>query len=219
MTHPFGNIRQHDVERSRVSSMCKGYASGGAVQSFAVPGAQLAKKAPKPAALKIAGGAPAVRMDRPSRAKGGRVKKGATNVNVIIAPQGAPSSPSAAGVGLAPPKPPMPPPPPMAGPPPGAGMPPPGPPGMPMRSNGGRAYATGGGVKDHAATAKYMSHAPGKNDGKNVGRGKPVTFKTGGAVFSSSTGQHGPKFDGGGGGGTARLQKESRAARNYKKVP
>lgn len=55
-----------------------------------------------------------------ARARGGRAKKGATNVNVIIAPQGGGAAPP-------PPAPPI-----LAGPPPGAGMPPPGPPKPPM---------------------------------------------------------------------------------------
>lgn len=83
-----------------------------------------------------------------ARARGGRAK-GATHVNVIIAPQG---QPQGAGLGdamnpqlaaLAAGKPPMAPPapPPMAGPPPGAAppmMPPQGGPPMPMRAKGGR---------------------------------------------------------------------------------
>lgn len=72
------------------------------------------------------------RGDRPAFATGGAVKarKGATTVNVIVAPSGA---------GAPPPEPPMPmgPPPGMMGPPPGG--PPMGPPpGMPMRAAGGR---------------------------------------------------------------------------------
>lgn len=89
-----------------------------------------------------------------ARARGGRAKhKGATHVNVIVAPQGSNTPPPGAGpspqlaalaAGAHPPMggPPMPPP---GGPPPGAppmGMPPGGPggppPGMPMRARGGK---------------------------------------------------------------------------------
>ena len=99
-------------------------------------------------------------------------------------------------------------------------MPPPG-----MHANGGRTYATGGGVnsgtKVFEASRKngtQVAHSDGKNDGKQLGRGKPITYATGGPVFASATGQHGPKFIGGNGGLT-RLQEAARAARLYKKAP
>ena len=222
MGHPFANIRQHDVERSRVGSICKGYATGGAVHDDVAADTKLVKKMVKPAALKMDGGVAKARMDRPGRAKGGRVKKAGTNVNVIIAPQGAQNSPSAGGVGpVPPPKPPGPPmPPPMAGPPgggPGLPMAPPGVGPMPPRANGGRAYATGGGVKDYANTKKYMRPSPNKMDGKDIGRPPVVPRKTGGAINASPTGPHGPKFIGGN-NGLERLQEARRAARNYKKA-
>lgn len=96
---------------------------------------------------------------------------------------------------------------------------------MPPRSSGGRTYATGGGVnagtKVFEASRKagtQVMHSDGKNDGKQLGRGKPVTYATGGPVFASATGQHGPKFIGGNGGLT-RLQEAKRAAKLYKKAP
>lgn len=59
---------------------------------------------------------------------------------------------------------------------------------------------------------------PDKHDTADIGRKRVITYKTGGAVNAKPTGQHGPKFDGGAGGGTARMQKEDRAAKKYKKV-
>lgn len=180
----------------------------------------------------------------PGRARGGRApKKAATNVNVIVAPSGGhnatpPSLPMAgvAAPGAVPP--PMPPRPlspgmpGMAGPP-GAALPPPGmaPPGMPPRSSGGRTYKTGGRVKSDAGVAsgraweegkrngtQMQNNPSGKNDQGDVNRPRPITYKTGGAIYSASKGQMGPKFDGGAGGGTARKEKETRAAKNYAKA-
>ena len=90
--------------------------------------------------------------------------------------------------------------------------------GGPPHSSGGRAYASGGGVASYANTGTYMSHTPGKNDGSGLNRGKPVTYATGGPVYSQAKGQMGPKFGGGALGGTAKKQKAHRAARVYKKA-
>lgn len=229
MSYQYANIRGNDVAKSRVGHITKGYALGGAVQSVESPvDRKSGGRTGKSLMLKMEGGVAKARADRPGRAHGGRAPKAkGNNVNVIIAPQGgAPNSPAAPGVGGPIPgglpamaKPPMPPP--LAGPPGmGGGM---APPGMP-HANGGRAYAKGGAVKTGPAFAEGKKEGtkvqplPEKNDIKDIGRKKPITFKTGGPVFAQSTGQHGPKFDGGGGGGTARLEKEARAARNYKKV-
>lgn len=231
MSYEHANIRGNKVEKSRVSHITRGYAAGGAVHNAATGQTSLTTSAPKPAQLLMSGGVAKARADRPGRARGGRAPKAkGNNVNVIIAPQGAANSP-AGGVGGSPPGiPPVRPMPPPAGPPAGMagpmggpGMPPPG---MGPRANGGRAYAKGGAVKAAPMPAfvegknegTKVQHMPGKNDLKDMNRGKPITYKTGGAVFAKSTGQHGPKFDGGAGGGTARLEKESRAARNYKKA-
>lgn len=225
MAHPHADIRQSKVERSRVASITKGYATGGAVTAAPVaakPGAKAAK--PK---FAVGGAVSPSRQDRPNRARGGRTKSKGTNVNVIIgSPASAAPPPGVAGPMPAPP--PMPPRPMMA-PPPGPGGPPmagPGgpPPGMPIRSSGGRAYASGGAVKPGAAFEEgkrlgtKVQHSPNKMDGKDIGRGRVITYKTGGAVFAKPTGQHGPKYDGGGGGGKARLEKAHRAAKNYKKA-
>ena len=165
----------------------------------------------------------------------GHKGKGHTNVNVIVAPQGhaaggppmmaphpAMAPPPAGGLppgamppGAMPPggAPGLPPHPPMAGP----GMPPGGPgmmpPGMPPRRNGGRiAFAKGGGIKSGAAYeegiragTKVQNNPTGKNDLGNLHRGKPITYKTGGAIEAPKT--MGPKFRGGAGGGEARLEK------------
>jgi hypothetical protein len=141
-----------------------------------------------------------------SRARGGRTKmKKGTTVNIINSPQhpGAPPMmpPPGLGAGM-PPRPPMAPPP---MPPPGAGamplpggMPPPGmppggpprpgmmpPPGMPMRARGGR-------IKDGPAwngglnAGTQVQHSDGKSDGKDIGRGRVVTFWAGGKVGQTS---------------------------------
>ena len=83
-------------------------------------------------------------------------------------------------------------------------------------------------------------NTPGKNDGKNIGRGKPITyakggavgprlvqFYAGGAVKKRATGGKvespegvaaATKLPGGGGGGEARLAKARRAAKDYAKA-
>lgn len=190
----------------------------------------------------VEGGAAKERMDRPGRARGGRApKKSGNHVNVIVAPQGhamggPPMAPGLGGAGAAmmpPPPHPMPPPggPPMGGPGLPPGMPPGGPPmggppgmpppGMPPRRAGGRTYARGGGVKSGPAWesslragTQVQHNESGKTDQKDVGRGKPVTYATGGAI-EAPKGHKGmaPKLGGGAHGGMARLQKAHRAAR------
>lgn len=174
-------------------------------------------------------------------------KNSKTNVNVIVAPQHPPTgSPPMAGPIAAAPHPPMPvtPPPGVGGPPPGAGpmagppglppglpphpmMPPPGaggPPGMmPPRRHGGRSYAKGGAVKTGPAyeegirNGTQVTHAPNKMDGKDIGRGKPITYKRGGAVEHPVHGGMGPDLGAGARGGMGRLKKAARAAKNYAK--
>jgi hypothetical protein len=74
-----------------------------------------------------------------------------------------------------------------------------------------------------------VQHADGKSDGKDIGRGRVVTFKTGGGVvkFRAGGGKvEAPKgveaaskaMPGGAGGGEARLTKEHRAEKNYKRA-
>jgi hypothetical protein len=176
-----------------------------------------------------------------NRARGGRLApakagvrhKGKININVLNAPQAhpgmAPGGPPPMAGPMMPPHPPMPPPggapmPPPGGPP----MAPPGmgaPGGMPIRSSGGRAYARGGGVKPAPAKAgdgpawkeglrdgtQVQNNPSGKNDQRDVGRGKPITFKTGGKV-EAPQGVSSPHLPGGSGGGKARLAKEKMAS-------
>jgi len=84
--------------------------------------------------------------------------------------------------------------------------------------------ARGGSVKSigmHVGTK--IQHSDGKDDLKDMHRGKPVTFKSGGRVRSfyarggkvESSDKVSPasKLPGGGGGGEARLAKAHRAER------
>jgi hypothetical protein len=134
---------------------------------------------------------------------------------------------------------------------------------MPMRARGGR-IKSGPAWDEGLKAGTQIQHADGKSDGKNIGRGKVVTFKTGGGVVSfrakgggvgQTPGTAGPgvpytptykrtkeplasdvkramggkiespkgvdsatKLPGGAGGGEARLAKEHRAARDYKRA-
>ncbi len=120
------------------------------------------------------------------------------------------------------------------------------PPGMPPRRKGGRTYAKGGAVKsgpawDEGVKAGTKPHnSPGKKDGKDIGRGRQITYAKGGAVGprlvqfyaggAVKQRAHGGKVEspqgvdpatklpGGGGGGEARLAKAKRAARDYKRA-
>ena len=221
MTHPHAEHRQHKVERRRVHQMLKGYAAGGAVHDDEREDKALVKKMVKPGSLKMHGGKVGHRADK--RARGGRTsaKKG-TNVTVVVAPQGGGAHPMpvpvpAGGAGP-PPMPPRPPMMPPGGPPMGAG--PMGPP-NPIRHAGGRAFARGGGVKSGPAwnegvrNGTQPHNSPGKNDTKDIGRGKPITYKTGGRIEASSKVEPATKLPGGSGGGEARLVKEKRARRDY----
>lgn len=259
MAHPFSEHRQTAKEHSRVAHITKGYASGGAVHSDEAEDKGLVKKMVKKTALKMDGKKAKHRMDRPHRAKGGRVKKGGkTNVNVIVGQHpgmgAAPPMMPPPGAAAAPPMMPHPPMPPVGGPPgapPIGAMPPGGAPGMPMpppgmpHKNGGRAYAKGGAVKsgpgwiESEKNKTPVQHADGKDDGKDIGRGKVVTYKKGGRVGQTPTGSNpdadtgggilkratggpieapakmGPKLSGGAGGGEGRLEKAKRARKDY----
>jgi hypothetical protein len=259
MSHPMNSHRQHRVEKMRVGNLCKGYdrggkayAKGGAVKSIGKKALSL--HADEHKALHAEGHESKHRMDRPHRAKGGKVgKKGnsKTIVNVITGghPAGgaAPPMPPGPPMGIAGPPPggAMPPPgaPPGIRPPmPGPGMPPPGGPPMPQRAKGGRVQTpTGTGVAAESSRSKEnrgspvfnaslrhgtkVSHQDGKDDQKNIGRGRVVTFACGGGVKSFRA--YGGKVEspqgvakstrlpGGSGGGEARLVKASRARRDY----
>ena len=92
MAHPYQNVRQSKVERSRVGSMTKGYAFGGAVLDDAVPRQSTSGQAMATGGS-VSGNAPKARLDRPGRANGGRANK-PVNVNVIVSPQAASPSPN-----------------------------------------------------------------------------------------------------------------------------
>lgn len=225
MAHPHHAHRQTAKEHSRVGHITRGYASGGAVDAQPMSEKATKKARGERDAMAVLGKPARERLDRPGRAKGGRVgkHKGST-VNVIVAPQGAGAAPHpgmappaamAGGLsppGAPPPRPMMPPPGgPPGGPPAMAGAPPPG---MPHR-NGGRTYAKGGAVKsgptweEGLKNGTPVQHSNNKDDGANIGRGRVVTFRTGGAV-------KGRKYpiDTGSGGGEARLKKERLAKRS-----
>jgi hypothetical protein len=133
---------------------------------------------------------------------------------------------------------------------------------MPMRARGGR-IKDGPAWNEGLKNGTQPQHADGKMDGKDIGRGRVVTFKTGGGVVKfragggkvETPGTAGPgssykptyartkeplapdvkramggraeapkgvesasKLPGGSGGGEARLAKEHRAERNYKRA-
>lgn len=235
MAHPYEAHRDKHTHE-RVAHITRGYASGGAVRgtghSDEAADRRLVKKmlAEHERKEMEVEGKLRHRMDRaPRRARGGKVKKhGKVNVNVVVAPQqhGAPSPGLAPMAGPPPAAVPMRPP--MAGPP---GMPPGGPPMPPpgIRRNGGRAYGKGGAVKPGPAwneglkSGTQVQHSPNKSDGKDIGRGRVVTFwaggsvkrKTGGKVESPQGVAPATRLPGGSGGGEARLAKERRAARDY----
>lgn len=221
MSHPFAEHRQTRKEHSRVGHITKGYAHGGAVKGEKAIGKKsLSLHREEHRELDAEGEGSKHRMDRPHRAKGGRVgKKGNSKTIVNVITGGHP-----AGGAVPPGPPPMPPapigvapggPPPMGAkpsmmPPPGAGGPPMPPPGMPMRARGGSVKSIG----MHAGTP--VEHDKGKNDTADIGRKRVITFSSGGRVrrFEASD-KIAPatKLPGGGGGGEARLAKAHRAER------
>ena len=233
MAHPYNSKRADNVQKDRVGRMtaaCR--ASGGRVHDDAAEDRAMIKKMVKKGAMRADGGQVVARSDRPNRAAGGRTKaKGKGNtVNIVIAPgggkpAGGPMVPPMAPP-MMPPRPPMaaaPPMPPPGGLPPGAGAPmrPPMSPAvppvsLPPRSDGGRAYKRGGGVPVSLADKKGaagvgdrtpIQHSGNKSDTKNIGRGAPITRKTGGPVFADGRDgkQMAPKLPGGAGGGRARI--------------
>ena len=190
MSHPIGSEnRAHHHAKDRVAHLTgksaggpKCYARGGGVHGDEAEDKALLKKSVKASCMRADGGAVQARADKAvRRAKGGHVKhkgSGKTNVNVIVAPSG--GKPPMAGVGMppvgaAPPMPPKPPPVPMpAQVPPGGpsglgGMPPP-----PIRSDGGRAFKRGGGVKEKMSGEKH--HGKHEKPYKMRAAGGPVSL-------------------------------------------
>lgn len=249
MSHPHSSHRQHHVEKRRAHEMTKGYASGGSVKhADAAEDKKLVKHVVKKVALRADGGAVKARADRPARKKGGRVKKSNTTVNVItgghppvaglgaaMTPPGGPMPPPMAAAPPAmPPRPMMPPP---GAPGPGApGLPPGGPPMLPPHASGGRAYKRGGRVGVNMGSPVYeeslregtkVTHDPGKNDGKDLNRGRVITYNAGGKVQKRAAGgpiysdhmKMGPDMDAGAGGGEGRIEKTKRAKAHYKAAP
>lgn len=218
MAHPYESSKAHKVEKERVSHIL-GRASGGRIGRTEAP-----KTAGKRSAgsvkdtMAIEGEGTTRRADRVQRAKGGRVGKGKQTVNVIV--NAAPPPDQGPPPMMPPPPAMMPPPGPPPGgppmmPPPGAGGPPPmggagpaaglGP--LPPRAAGGRAYARGGAVPPVKNTGTKVQHDKGKNDLDELGRGKPITYATGGAVESKQGVASATKLPGGAGGGKGRLAK------------
>lgn len=186
MAHPFDHLRADKVERSRVSSIAPGRASGGRIKhSDEAEDKALVKSMVKPAAMKMEGGKAKARLDRPHRASGGRVGKGKTNVTINVIGGGDKAATPLAIPPMAGAVPPMPlPKPPMAGPPGGAlPMPPPGGPPLMPRASGGRVGSKGTAVYEEGKrNGTQVANTPGKNDQKDVFRGKQITYKNGGAV-------------------------------------
>jgi hypothetical protein len=90
------------------------------------------------------------------------------------------------------------------------------PPGGPIRSTGGRTgYKSGGAVpgpawKEGLRNGTKVTHAPGKNDLKDMNRPPVITKATGGAVEHPMKGGRAPHLPGGAGGGLARIAKQHR---------
>lgn len=229
MAHPFEAHRDHKVQKSRVPHILKEHrAAGGKAEGH--PHVRKDRKLLKELLDDHPDGEKAKRRaDRPGRAHGGRVKPKANNVTVVVnsappePPMIPPMMPPGAGPGLPPGLPAGGPPPMPPGPPPGAmaGLGP-----MPPRAHGGRAYASGGAVKtakpgpawnEGRREGTQVSHDPGKNDLKDMNRGKPITYATGGAIEAPKGKKGmGPKFSGGAGGGEARIEKAERYKRKHK---
>lgn len=134
MAHPFQSHREDKIERSRVAKLTG--AAGVPSSHGGITNNKTVIKGKNPAAaMKVEGAKSSGRLDK--YARGGAVKKGSTNVNVIIAPQGGAGGPPPLPLppaGGAPPMAPPAPPPGMAGPP------------VPQKDGGRTRYAAGGKV-------------------------------------------------------------------------
>lgn len=110
------------------------------------------------------------------------------------------------------------------------------PPGLPMRASGGKVKAP---AYEEWQRKHPVEHMPGKMDGKDIGRGKPITYGKGGKVkratggpveaphhpkkglgpITSDKGPMGPNFKAGGHSGKARIRKAAKAEAFSHKVP
>jgi hypothetical protein len=76
------------------------------------------------------------------------------------------------------------------------------------RARGGAVKSKGAGVfAEGKREGTKVQHADGKDDGKDIGRGKPITYKTGGRVEAPRA-VDAPHAKGGGGGGLSRIDKQ-----------
>jgi hypothetical protein len=193
------HLRQTKVEHSRVGKITRGYASGGAVKGYSDDDSKVRKmSASQEREVNPEGGVAPHRMDRPKRAKGGKVKGNAkTIVNVItgghpaggaVPPGPVMPPPGLAGAALPPPpmaaKPPMMPPPGAGGPPIGPGGPPP----MPLRAKGGRVNQGDKVYEQSKRAGTQVTHDNGKSDLPDMNRGRQVTFWAGGKVKKRAEG-------------------------------
>lgn len=187
MAHPYQSLRADKVERSRVSRIAPGRASGGRIKhGDEAEDKALVKSMVKPAAMKMEGGRSKARLDRPHRASGGRVGKGKSNVtiNILAGSDKGTATPGPLPIPVGAPPMPMPKPP-MGAMPPGApgGTLPMLPPGGPMRASGGRVGSKGTAVYEEGKrTGTQPQNTPGKNDQGDVFRGKQITYAAGGKV-------------------------------------
>jgi hypothetical protein len=189
MGHPYAEHRQTKKEHSRVGHITRGYKSGGAVHGAKAIGKKaLALHREEHAELHAEGGKSKHRMDRPKRAKGGKVKgkhNERTVINVIAGghpaggaiPAGPPMAPPGPPMGIAPAA--MAPPPMAAKPPmmpPGAGAPSP----MPMRAKGGKVkHRADGGASDSLQNPFMPSGRPppSQDDFTNILKSNPKLLR------------------------------------------
>lgn len=202
--HPYAAHRDHHVQKERASHIAgqKHRASGGRAHSDEAADRKLIKTMLAEHDREAEGKKSRHRRDRATRAKGGRVGrkgKGATHVNVIV------GSPHASAP--MPPVAPMPPMPPAAAP----AAPPPAIAGLsgmsPMRARGG-SVKSGPAWNEGRKAGTKVQHSPAKSvDLKNMNRGKPITYRTGGRVEAPQGVESASDLPGGAGGGAGRRAK------------
>jgi len=169
MAHPFAEHRQTKKEHSRVGHITKRYASGGAVNRTEDDRKVRKMSASQGREVDPEGGVSPHRMDRPTRAKGGKVKsKGNSRTIVNVITGGHPAG------GAVPAMPPMPPAPGIAGaalPAPPMGAKPPMPMPMPMRAKGGKVkHRDDGGAVKEQKTKDLMDQYAASREGRPPAR-------------------------------------------------